>query len=84
MVSREVHRGMLFAMVKEHPPHETNMSFRHLIVAIALFSAAAAAHAGLVHDLPESATVSLVFVALATVGLAMTHKRRVATETDNG
>ena len=58
------------------------MSFRHVIVAIALLSAAAAAHAGLVHDLPESATVSLVFVALATIGLAITHKRTKPAEAD--
>ncbi len=60
------------------------MSFRHLIVAVALLSAAAAAHAGLVHDLPESATVSLVFIALATIGLAITHKRRAPVEAEQG
>ena len=58
------------------------MSFRQVIVAIALLSAAAAAHAGLVHDLPEAATVSLVFIALATVGLAVAHKRRTPVEAD--
>lgn len=58
------------------------MSFRHLIVAIALFSAAAAAHAGLVHNLPEPATVSLIFIALATIGLVLTRKRRVPVETE--
>lgn len=53
-----------------------------VVVTIALLSAAAAAHAGLVHQLPESATVSLVFIALAAVGLAVAHKRRTPAEAD--
>jgi hypothetical protein len=51
------------------------MSFKKLIVAVALLSAAASAQAGWVSALPESATVTLVFVALAVVGIALRPKR---------
>ena len=59
------------------------MSFHHLIAAVALLSAAATAHAGLVSAIPESATVTLVFIALATVGLAAGRKRRKPADVDD-
>ena len=50
------------------------MSARNLIVAIALLTVAATAHAGLVSALPESTSVALIFVALATAGLVAGRK----------
>ena len=46
-----------------------------LIVATALSSVAATAQAGFLSVLPEPATVTLIFVGLAAVGLAVFRKR---------
>ena len=54
------------------------MSARKLIVAIALMSVAATAHAGFVSALSEPATVTLVFIALATIALVCTRKKKPA------
>ena len=51
-----------------------------LIVATALSSIAATAHAGFLSVLPEPATVTLIFVALAAVGLAVFRKRPAPAE----
>jgi phosphate/sulfate permease len=51
------------------------MSVKKLIVAVALLSAAATAQAGWVAELPESATVALVFAALGVICLAVRPKR---------
>ena len=54
------------------------MSARKLIVAVALTSVAATAHAGFVSALSEPATVTLVFVALATIAFVCTRKKKPA------
>ncbi len=51
------------------------MSLRKPIVAVTLLSAAATAQAGWVAVIPESATVTLLFVALAVVGFALRPER---------
>ncbi len=50
------------------------MSFRNLIAAVALLSAAATASAAYTSSIPESASVTMVFIALATVSLAAHRK----------
>ncbi len=47
------------------------MSVRKLIVAAALLSAAATARAGLTEALPESATVTLLFIAFAVIAVVI-------------
>ena len=47
------------------------MSIRNLIVGIALLSVAATAQAGWIAVLPESATVTLIFVALAVIAFSL-------------
>ncbi len=53
------------------------MFARKLVVTVALIALAAAAHAGYVSMLSEPTTVTLVFVALATIGL-VTHRKQPA------
>jgi hypothetical protein len=52
------------------------MSIPKLIVAVSLSTVAAAAHAGFVSALPEPTTVTLVFVAMAAIGLALARRKR--------
>ncbi len=56
------------------------MSFKLPIIAVALLSVAAAAHAAFVSALPEAAMVTLVFIALATIGLLSRRKPAIAVE----
>ena len=56
------------------------MSARNLVVAAALMSVAAAAHAGYISAISESTTVTLVFIALATIGLVSTRKKPAPVE----
>ena len=58
------------------------MSARKLIAAVALMSVAATAQAGFASVLSESATVTLVFIALATVAFVLTKKRKPASLED--
>jgi phosphate/sulfate permease len=51
------------------------MSVKKLIVAAALLSAAATAQAGWVSEIPESATVTLVFISLGIVAFALRPKK---------
>jgi hypothetical protein len=51
------------------------MSVRKLIIAVALLSVAATAKAGWVDVIPESATVTLVFIGMATIAFAIRRKR---------
>ncbi len=51
------------------------MITRKLIVAGALLTGTASAEAGWFAELPESASVALVFIALAVAGLAMRPRR---------
>jgi len=54
------------------------MLVKKLIVAGALLSAAATAQAGWVAAIPESATVTLVFIALGVVAFALRSKKKPA------
>jgi hypothetical protein len=54
------------------------MTVKKLIVAVALLSAAATAQAGWIAVLPESATVTLVFIALGIVAFALRPKKQAA------
>jgi hypothetical protein len=54
------------------------MTVKQLIVAAALLSAAATAQAGWISVIPEPASVTLVFIALAIVGFALRPKKRPA------
>ncbi len=56
------------------------MPYKKLIVAVALLSVAAAAQAGFSAVLPEPATVTLIFVLMAAIGLAVARKRRKPVE----
>ena len=56
------------------------MSLKKIIVAVGLLSAAASAQAGWVSALPESATVTLVFIGLALVGFVLRPKRPAPVE----
>lgn len=58
------------------------MSARKLIVAVSLMSVAATAQAGFASVLSESATVTLVFIALATIAFVVTHKKKPASLDD--
>lgn len=58
------------------------MSPRKIVVAVAFVTAAAAAVAGFAAALSEPATVTLVFVALAAIGLAGGRKPLVAEPVD--
>jgi len=61
---------------ERHPIEKKNMSARKLIVAAALMSVAATAHAEFVSALSESTTVTLVFIGLATIGLVVSRKKK--------
>lgn len=52
------------------------MSFHQSIVAVALLSTAASAHAGLAVAVPEPAAVTLIFIGMAVVGLVAGKARR--------
>jgi hypothetical protein len=59
------------------------MSVKKLIVAAALLTAAATAQAGWVSEIPESATVTLVFISLAFVAFALRPKKPEPVTTDS-
>ncbi|MEO8935855.1 MAG: hypothetical protein ABI277_09575 [Burkholderiaceae bacterium] len=56
------------------------MPYKKLIVAAALLSVAATAQAGFAAVLPEPATVTLVFVFMAAIGLVVGRKRSKPSE----
>lgn len=51
------------------------MPYKKLVVAAALLSVAAAAQAGFAAILPEPATVTLIFICMAAIGLVVARKR---------